>query len=89
MRLKLPFGIAQVEKHFAMKLLQETLFLEPENLNKWKCNILLNLTRTINHHVEGAERLSFYSQLGIDKSNLRFKKHGADELAHYAKGLGH
>ena len=30
-------------------------------------------------------RFSFYSQLGIDKNKLRFKEHGPNELAHYAK----
>ncbi len=29
--------------------------------------------------------MSFYSQLGIDSSKLRFHEHGKNELAHYAK----
>ena len=35
-RLVLP----KLEKRSEMRLLQDSLFLESENLNKWKCNFL-------------------------------------------------
>jgi glycyl-tRNA synthetase len=31
------------------------------------------------------ERINYYDKLGIRKDKLRFKQHGPDELAHYAK----
>ena len=41
--VKIPFGIAQTEKHLEMKSLRVSLSLECANLNKWKCNFLSNL----------------------------------------------
>jgi len=38
---KLPFGIAQIGKAFRNEITPSNFILEPENLNKWKLNILL------------------------------------------------
>ena len=45
MRLKLPFGIAQIGKAFRNEIVARNFIFELENLNKWKCNILSSQDR--------------------------------------------
>ena len=46
-RMKIPFGIAQIGKAFRNEIIARNFILGPENLNKWKCNILLNPVKMI------------------------------------------
>ena len=86
MRLKLPFGIAQVGKAFRNEIVARNFVFRTREFEQMEMQYFVKPDtddKSLNDWKD--ERLSFYSQLGIDKSNLRFKKHGADELAHYAK----
>ena len=86
MRLKLPFGIAQVGKAFRNEIVARNFVFRTREFEQMEMQYFVKPNtddKSLNDWKD--ERLSFYSQLGIDKSNLRFKKHGADELAHYAK----
>ena len=85
-RRKLPFGIAQMGKAFRNEItpgnstfrtrefeqMEIEYFVKPGTDEEW-----------LNTWVE--ERLSWYIAHGIRKKNLRLRKHGEDELAHYAK----
>ena len=85
-RRKLPFGIAQMGKAFRNEItpgnstfrtrefeqMEIEYFVKPGTDEEW-----------LNTWVE--ERLSWYTAHGIRKENLRLRKHGEDELAHYAK----
>ena len=85
-RRKLPFGIAQIGKAFRNEItpgnttfrtrefeqMEIEFFVKPGTDDQW-----------LDTWVE--ERLSWYVKLGIRRENLRLRRHGADELAHYAK----
>ena len=85
-RVKVPFGIAQVGKAFRNEIttknfifrtcefeqLEMQFFIHPSEDEKWF------------EHWKAA-RLAYYAKLGIRPEKLRFKEHGPDELAHYAK----
>ena len=88
MRLKIPFGIAQIGKAFRNEIttryfifktrefeqMEMQYFVEPDAKEKKKW-----------FDYWKKERLNWYLDLGIKKENLRFREHQEDELAHYAK----
>ncbi|MFH1506013.1 MAG: glycine--tRNA ligase [archaeon] len=85
-RLKLPFGIAQMGKAFRNEIsprnflfrmrefeqMEMQFFIRPKENKKW-------------FEYWKKERMKWFESLGVDKKNLRFRKHTKDELAHYAK----
>ncbi|MBD3167736.1 glycine--tRNA ligase [bacterium] len=86
-RLKLPFGIAQIGKAFRNEItpgnfifrtrefeqMEMQYFIRPGEDEKW-----LEFWKE--------ERMAFWRDVvSIREENLRFHKHGSDELAHYAK----
>jgi len=86
MRLKLPFGIAQIGKAFRNEItpgnftfrtrefeqMELEYFVFPGTDEEW-------YRRWID------ERLRWYTDLGMRPERLRLREHGEDELAHYAK----
>jgi glycyl-tRNA synthetase len=86
MRLKPPFGIAQVGKSFRNEItpgnftyrtrefeqMEMEFFCMPETDAKW-------------YEYWRNARLEWYLGLGIRKDNLRLRDHAQNELAHYAK----
>ena len=85
-RKKLPFGIGQIGKSFRNEItpgnftfrtrefeqMEVEFFVKPGDDEEW-------LQRWVN------ERFEWYVRLGIRRENLRLRRHGPDELAHYAK----
>ncbi|TVQ27150.1 MAG: glycine--tRNA ligase [Spirochaetaceae bacterium] len=85
-RLKIPFGIAQVGKAFRNEIvtknfifrtcefeqLEMQYFVKPGEDEKW-------------FEYWKEQRIRYYDSVGIRPDRLRFKPHGPDELAHYAK----
>ena len=85
-RKKLPFGIAQIGKAFRNEItpgnftfrtrefeqMEIEFFVKPGTDGEW-------LDRWVQ------ERLDWYVEYGIRRENLRLRRHGSDELAHYAK----
>ncbi len=85
-RQQIPFGIAQVGKafrneitlgHFLFRLrefeqMEMQFFVHPKEADQW-------------FEYWKKQRMDYYISLGIKKSNLRFRKHAQQELAHYAK----
>lgn len=86
MRLKVPFGIAQVGKAFRNEVtpgnftfrmvefgqMELQYFVEKEEANEW-------------FETWKNRRLSWYKKLGFTDNVLRLRPHGHNELAHYAK----
>ncbi len=85
-RQKVPFGIAQIGKAFRNEItpgnfifrmrefeqMEMQYFVAPGSDDDW-------------FEYWKARRLEWYDRVGIRKEKLRFKEHGPDELAHYAK----
>ena len=85
-RLKIPFGIAQIGKSFRNEItpgnfifrsrefeqMEMEFFCEPGTDDEW-------------FEYWKAQRMQWFLDLGVRKDKLRFRDHGADELAHYAK----
>ncbi len=86
MRMKIPFGIAQIGKAFRNEItpkdfiyrtrefeqMEMQWFCHPKETDKW-----------FNFWKE--ERTNWYLNLGIKRENIRFRDHKKEELAHYAK----
>ena len=86
MRVKVPFGIAQVGKSFRNEVtprnfifrmrefeqMEMEWFCPPDDAPKW-------------YDFWKHERMKWWESLGIDPANLRFRDHDEDELAHYSK----
>ena len=85
-RVKIPFGIAQVGKSFRNEITTKNFifrscefeqmemqwFCAPGEDEKW-------------FEYWRRERMNFYKKMGIHPENLRWHRHGEDELAFYAK----
>ena len=85
-RRKLPFGIGQIGKSFRNEItpgnftfrtrefeqMEVEFFVKPGDDEEW-------LQRWVK------ERFEWYVGLGLRRDNLRLRRHGPDELAHYAK----
>ncbi len=85
--LKLPFGIAQMGKSFRNEVkvehftfrscefeqMEMEYFVRPGEGPQW-----LEYWKN--------ERLEWWRSIGLKEENLRFRQHGADELAHYSDG---
>jgi glycyl-tRNA synthetase len=88
--VRVPFGIAQIGKAFRNEVtprnfifrsrefeqMEMEWFCHPDEAEKW-----------MNFWFE--QRTKFWKALGLSDKNLQLRKHGQDELSHYAKaGLG-
>lgn len=87
MRVKMPFGIAQVGKAFRNEVtprnyifrsrefeqMEMEWFCHPEDAKKW-------------HSFWCEQRSAWWKELGLGSDNLQLRPHDDDELAHYAKG---
>ncbi len=85
-RLKVPFGVAQVGKAFRNEIttknfifrtcefeqMEMQYFIHPSEDEKW-----------FEHWKE--KRFESYEKMGIRSCKMRFRRHGPEELAHYAK----
>ena len=86
MRVKMPFGIAQIGKSFRNEVtprnfifrsrefeqMEMEWFCPPEESAKW-------------YEFWKEERMKWWLSLGIAPANLRYRDHDDDELAHYSK----
>lgn len=86
MRVRVPFGIAQIGKAFRNEVTPRNFvfrsrefeqmelewFCHPDEAEQW-------------YEFWKHERMQWWASLGVDQSNLRFRDHGPEELAHYSK----
>ena len=87
MRVKVPFGIAQIGKAFRNEVnprnfiyrsrefeqMEMEWFCRPDDAPKW-------------FEFWQQQRLSWWKSLGLSDENLTIRRHGEDELSHYAQG---
>ena len=87
LRLKLPFGIAQIGKAFRNEITPGNFIFRTREFEQMECEFFCHPNQADQWHQYWLkERLQWYHQvLGINKKNLRLREHVKDELAHYAK----
>jgi glycyl-tRNA synthetase len=85
LRPKLPFGIAQIGKSFRNEITPGNFTFRTREFEQMEIEYFTRPQETPKHHEQWIEeRFSWYLRLGIQKKNLRLRKHEKDELAHYA-----
>ncbi|MBT6691186.1 glycine--tRNA ligase [Candidatus Parcubacteria bacterium] len=85
MRMKMPFGIAQIGKAFRNEITTENFIFRMREFEQMEMQYFV--------HPDGKDdifdtwkklRKEWYLSLGLSKENLRFREHEPDELVHYA-----
>ena len=86
MRLKVPFGIAQIGKAFRNEIIARNFIFRTREFEQMEMQYFVKPGDDDQSMKDWKfERLKFYDQLGINSKKLRFHEHGPNELAHYAK----
>jgi glycyl-tRNA synthetase len=93
MRLKLPFGIAQVGKAFRNEITPGNFIFRSREFEQMEIEYFVNPLDTIDgrpadevwHERWIEERFAWYQRYGLRREHLRLREHEKDELAHYAK----
>jgi glycyl-tRNA synthetase len=90
MRVKIPFGIAQIGKAFRNEITPGNFIFRTREFEQgeieWFCDPE-NKEKSPDFWFETwvNEWMKFFIDLGIDKKNLKFRPHEKKELAHYSK----
>ena len=85
-RVKLPFGIAQVGKAFRNEIVTKNFIFRTCEFEQMEMQYFVKPGEDMEwFEYWKLERINYYEKLGIRADRLRFKEHGPDELAHYAK----
>ena len=86
MRLKLPFGIAQIGKAFRNEITTGGGLFRTREFEQMELEFFTR-PRESDKDFEywQSERLNWYLNLGISKTNVRLRKYEPAELAHYSK----
>ena len=93
MRLKLPFGVAQIGKSFRNEITPGNFIFRTREFEQMEIEYFVNPNDTIGgrpadeawHERWIEDRLAWYRRYGLRPENLRLREHEKDELAHYAK----
>jgi glycyl-tRNA synthetase len=87
MRLKVPFGIAQVGKAFRNEIVARNFIFRTREFEQMEMQYFVKPGTDDELLKEWKEkRFRFYpDMLGLDEAKIRYHQHGEDELAHYAK----
>jgi glycyl-tRNA synthetase len=86
MRMKIPFGIAQIGKSFRNEITPGNFIFRTREFEQMEMQYFVTPGEDDKFYAAWKEwRWDFYKSIGITESRLRFKPHGPDELAHYAK----
>ncbi len=86
MRMKLPFGIAQIGKSFRNEITPGNFTFRSREFEQMEIEFFVMPGTDEEWHQRWLdERFAWYSKYGIRKENLRLREHEKDELAHYAK----
>ena len=86
MRLKIPFGIAQIGKAFRNEITPKNFLYRQREFEQWDLQWFCR-PKEMGKWYEfwKQERMKWYKSLLNNKGKIRFRKHDSDELAHYAK----
>jgi len=87
-RVKIPFGVAQVGKAFRNEVTPGNLTFRSREFEQMELEYFIKPDekegeKTFDYWKK--ERMKWYLLLGMNKENLRFRKHESDERAHYAR----
>lgn len=86
-RKKLPFGIAQIGKSFRNEITPRRFTFRTREFEQMEIEYFVRPEEADASFKEWVDqRHKWYLEYGIKAGNLRLRAHGADELAHYAKG---
>ncbi len=87
MRLKVPFGIAQIGKAFRNEIVARNFIFRTREFEQMEMQYFVKPgTDDDEMTYWKAERIKFYSDaLGIKADKIRYRQHSETELAHYAK----
>ena len=86
-RMKVPFGIAQIGKSFRNEITPGNFLFRTREFEQMELEFFVRPgedERWYGYWCD--ERFRWYTDLGLHRERLRLRAHGADELAHYAKG---
>jgi glycyl-tRNA synthetase len=87
-RAKIPFGVIQIGKAFRNEITPGNFTFRSREFEQMELQFytkpdIEESKKWFEYWKE--KRMNWYLNLGMKKENLRFKEHGKDELAHYAK----
>lgn len=86
MRKKIPFGIAQIGKSFRNEITPGNFTFRTREFEQMEMQYFVRPGSDMDWFEKWKEtRWEYYKTLGMKESKLRFKEHGKDELAHYAR----
>src|SRR6185503_8793655 len=86
-RMKLPFGIAQVGRSFRNEITPGNFLFRTREFEQMELEFFVRPGEDDEWYERWRdERYRWYVDLGLTRERLRIRPHGADELAHYAKG---
>ncbi len=85
MRLKIPFGIAQIGKAFRNEITPGNFTFRMREFEQMEMQFFVNPKEASKWFKYWQEkRMGWYLGLGLDKKKLKLREHKKDELAHYA-----
>jgi glycyl-tRNA synthetase len=86
MRLKLPFGIAQIGKAFRNEITPGNFTFRTREFEQMEIEYFVMPGEDEEWHQKWIDdRFAWYQRYGLRKENIRLREHEKDELAHYAK----
>src|ERR671918_1143092 len=93
MRMKLPFGIAQIGKSFRNEITPGNFTFRSREFEQMEIEFFVNPhdrveDRPADEHWHDrwiADCQAWYTRYGLDPEHVRLHEHAADELAHYSK----
>ncbi len=84
-RVKPPFGIAQIGKSFRNEITPGNFIFRTREFEQMEMEFFCPPDETKKWHEHWmAERMRWYTELGIRPDHLILRAHGADELSHYS-----
>jgi len=86
-RLKLPFGIAQIGKAFRNEITPGQFVFRTREFEQMEMEFFCHPSESADwYEYWQAERLAWYTDLGLASEDVRLREHDPEELAHYAAG---
>lgn len=83
---KLPFGMAQIGKSFRNEITPGNITFRTREFEQMEIEYFVKPAEADKYYESWVEdRFNWYTNLGINKENIRKRPHAKDELAHYAK----
>ena len=85
MRVKVPFGIAQIGKSFRNEITPGNFLFRVREFEQMEMEFFVPPADAAEWHTYWiAERERWHLDLGLRRSHLRVRAHGAEELSHYS-----